>query len=237
MTMAALSLTPKPCTECGSEPIFHHRDYLMLFTNTVAMPFFSSLHEAFSSPRMARQSEPRASLEPRFLDVLAALKLGRYLEAYDSRTLLLDQVLWDEAKARGILVREFRLLGLPIAAFTAQSHDHPRIAFSSFPTPPGAPDAIWWIDTKHIMKRKFENLGIPVARGGGAMTRRGAEKIFKSLEAPVIVKPYEGSGSRHTTTHITDEKGLKRAFEVSQQISPMSVVEEELVGAVYRPTV
>jgi cyanophycin synthetase len=69
------------------------------------------------------------------------------------------------------------------------------------------------------------------------MMLRGALKIFRRLNAPVIVKPYEGSGSRHTTTHITDEKGLKRAVEISQQIAPMSVVEEELRGAVYRPTV
>lgn len=234
-----LTLRPRPCAECGSEPVFHQRDYLMLFVNTVATPFFSSFNEWFFAPfKRLGGGVPGSpfSFMPALLDALAALKLGSYLEAYDDKTLLLDQVLWDEAKKRGIAMREFRLFGLPMATFVAQ-HGAQRIAFSSFPVPPGAPGAAWWIDTKNIMKRKFENLGIPVARGGGGMSIGRARKIFKSLVPPVIVKPYEGSASRHTTTHIVDEKGLERAFKVSQQISPMSVVEEELRGAVYRPTV
>ena len=81
------------------------------------------------------------------------------------------------------------------------------------------------------------NQGIPEARGGGAMSWHGAQKIFETLEATDIVKPYEGSGSRHTTPHVMDEKGLKRAFDISQEIVPMSIIEEELRGAVYRPTV
>jgi cyanophycin synthetase len=232
------SLKPKPCVECGSEPVFHHREYLMLFVNTLVMPFFSSLSDSLSSAfKKSPQSERSSfSIMPKFLDILAALRIGRYLEQYDDKTLLLDQVLWDEAKNRGIVMREFRLFGLPLAAFAAEQNGT-RIAFSSFPTAAGAQDAVWWIDTKNILKRKFENLGIPVARGGGAMSWNGAKKIFKKLEAPVIVKPYEGSGSRHTTTHVMDEAGLKRAFDISQQISPMSIVEEELKGAVYRPTV
>ena len=236
--MSAFSLKPKPCAECGSEPVFHHRDYLMLFTNTLAMPFLSSLNDWVAAPFRTRASSSPAqfSLMPFFLDVLASLKLGSYLEAYDGKTLLLDQVLWDEAKARGITMREFRLLNLPIAAFVAEK-DGRKIAFSSFPTPPGVPEAAWWIDTKNILKRKFMNQGIPVARGGGAMSWHGAQKIFASLEAPVIVKPYEGSGSRHTTTHVMDEKGLKRAFDISQEIVPMSIIEEVLRGAVYRPSV
>jgi cyanophycin synthetase len=134
-------------------------------------------------------------------------------------------------------MKEFRLFTLPIAAFTANVPSGGRIAFSSFPVPPGSSSPVWWIDTKHIMKRKFLNLGIPVAAGGAALTKSAALKIFNALSAPVIVKPYEGSGSRHTTTHINTQEELLRAFEVSQQIAAMSVIEEELIGAVYRPTV
>jgi cyanophycin synthetase len=232
------SLKPKPCVECGSEPVFHNREYLMLFVNTVVMPFFSSLNDSLSGAFRDSRHAARDSFSfmPVFLNLLVRARIGSYLENYDDKTLLLDQVLWDEARGRGVTMREFRLFGLPLAAFTAERYGK-RIAFSSFPTPRGAADAAWWIDTKNILKRKFENLGIPVARGGGAMSWNEAKKIFTHLEAPVIVKPYEGSGSRHTTTHIMDETGLKRAFDISQQISPMSIVEEELKGAVYRPTV
>ena len=208
----------------------------MLFVNTVAMPFFSSISDFFSPPRAKAGASHNAWL-PRLLDLFAAAKVGRYMDAYDDKTLLLDQVLWDEARARGVEMKEFRLFGLPIATFVAKTKQGERVAFSSFPVPAGVPEAIWWIDQKQIMKRKFLNRGIPVARGGGALTLGQALTIFRSLEAPVIVKPYEGSGSRHTTTHVVDEAGLKRAFKISQQIAAMSVVEEELRGAVYRPTV
>ncbi|HEV8677634.1 MAG TPA: hypothetical protein VN701_02280 [Candidatus Paceibacterota bacterium] len=230
-------LRPRACAECGSEPVLHSRDYLMLFVNVAAMPFFSSLAEWFFSPFKKTGAESPFSFMPRALDLLAALKLGSYLKQYDSKTLLLDQVLWDEAKRRDIIMREFRLFNLSIATFVASAPGKKRIAFASFPTPAGAPEAAWWIDTKSVMKRKFENLGIPVAAGGAAMTLKGAIKIFRSLASPVIVKPYEGSASRHTTTHITSEEELERAFKVSQEIAPMSVIEEELRGAVYRPTV
>lgn len=227
---------PKPCVECGSEPIFHYRDYMLLIMNTVLVPFFSSFSDAVVRPLRSKE-KVRGTWMPSFYDLLSTLHLGTYLEHYDDKTLLLDQVLWDEAKNRGILMHEFRLFGLPSALFVATVPGGRRIAFSSFPVPPGAGEGVWWIDTKHIMKRKFENLGIPVAKGGGALTLSRAQSLFKNLEAPVIVKPYEGSGSRHTTTHVIDEKELARAFFISQQISPMSVVEEELEGAVYRPTV
>ena len=234
----AFSLKAVPCAECGSDPIAHYPDYIMLFINTVAMPVLASTQEWFFAPlRSVSKGGVNLGLVPLFLDLLATLKIGTYKDAYDDKTLLLDQVLWDEAKTRGIIMREFRLFNIPVATFTAHRPSEQRIAFMSFPTPPGSSEAVWWIDTKHIMKRKFMNRGIPVAAGGGAMTLSQAKHIFARLVPPVIVKPYEGSGSRHTTTHITDEAGLIRAFNISQQIAPMSVVEEELVGAVYRPTV
>lgn len=69
------------------------------------------------------------------------------------------------------------------------------------------------------------------------MTKRGALKLFDTLEKPVIIKPHSGSGSRHTTLHITDEKEFLRAFAVATQVSPTAVIEEELKGSVYRATV
>lgn len=224
----------KPCEECGSEPVFHYRDYAMLVADTAFTPFFSSIGNAALAPFKRRKS--RASWLANFFDLLARAGLGSYLSRYDDKTLLLDQVLWDEAERRGIEMREFRLLGLPIATFTAAKGGK-RVAFSSFPAPPGAPEGAWWIDNKSILKKKLNERGIPTAAGGSALTLRGAKKIFRSLEAPVIVKPYQGSGSRHTTTHIMNEQELEKAFGISQEISPMSVVEEELIGAVYRPTV
>ncbi|HWB34246.1 MAG TPA: hypothetical protein VG753_02940, partial [Candidatus Paceibacterota bacterium] len=165
-----------------------------------------------------------------------ALRLGEFVDAPDDHTLLLDQVLWEEARARGILMREFRLLGLPSASFVATFPSGRTIGFESIPFPPSMAEAAWWIDDKSVMKKKFEALGIPVARGAAAYTKAGALKIFETIDHPVIAKPAHGSGSRHTTTHIKTPEELLRAFAIAKQISPAVVIEEELMGAVYRPT-
>jgi cyanophycin synthetase len=133
-------------------------------------------------------------------------------------------------------MREFRFLGVPTNSFTARFPDGQRIAFESIPFPPGTRPGVWWLDSKAVMKKKFLKRGIPVARGGSAFTLAGAKKIFATIGKPVIAKPFEGSGSRHTTTHIYDEKELERAFRVAKQVSPSVIIEEELRGSVYRPT-
>jgi D-alanine-D-alanine ligase-like ATP-grasp enzyme len=199
-------------------------------------PVFSTLGEAALKPFAPLRRHKRIYWGVYVCALLQKLRLGEFLEAYDERTLLLDQVLWDEAKRRGIIMKEFRFLGSPTASFVATYPAGKKIYFNSFPVPPGSSEGVWWIDNKEVLKKKLHKAGIPVAKGGGSMTKRRAVKIFDSLTSPVIVKPYQGSGSRHTTTHIQTREALERAFLVSQEISPVSIIEEELVGAVYRPT-
>ncbi len=226
----------KPCLECGSEPVYHSRDYVGLILDAVLMPTFTALGESVAKLFTPLRKHKQIYWGYYVCEALHALHLGDFLDWYDDKTLLLDQVLWDEAKARGIVMREFRFLGLPTTSFTARYPNGKKIYFNSFPVPAGSMEGVWWLDNKQILKKKLGKAGIPVARGGGAMTLRGGRKIFKTLEVPIIVKPYAGSGSRHTTTHIKTLEEFERAFEVSQQISPVSIVEEELIGAVYRPT-
>lgn len=169
-------------------------------------------------------------------DLLARLHVGEYLDAPDEKTLLLDHVLWEEASRRNIRMREFRILGLPTSSFVATLPNGTHIQFESIPTPPSLPPGVSWLDNKAVMKKKFSKLGIPVAPGGSALSLAGARRIFKKIGGPVIVKPYEGSASRHTTLHINDQETLEAAFKISSQVSPKSIIEKELRGAVYRPT-
>ncbi len=206
----------------------------MLAIATLAQPLIigaASMGDALT--RHARKPRRRGST---IYDTLAQHGFGEYLDAPDEKTMLLDHVLWDEATARGIRMREFRLLGLPTNSFVAAFPTGEEIQFDSFPVPPGMSMGVWWLDNKSVMKKKFAELNIPVAVGGSAFTLAGAKKIFKKLGGPVIVKPYEGSASRHTTLHINDEEALERAFKISAQVSPKSIIERELKGAVYRPT-
>jgi cyanophycin synthetase len=93
------------------------------------------------------------------------------------------------------------------------------------------------MDEKARLKTEFTKRGLAVAKGGAAKNEKEALTIYRSITPPVIVKPASGSGSRHTILHITDEAELVRAFKVAKQISPIVIVEEELVGPVYRATV
>lgn len=172
-----------------------------------------------------------------FVAACSRAGLATFLDKHDGETQLLAQMLWQEAERRGIRMREMRLFGLARNLFVADLPDGRQLFFTGIPVPPSGAGRVWWLDNKAVMKRKFEKLGIPVARGGSAYSLAGAKRLFRRLEAPVIVKPHSGSGSRHTTLHVQDERSLARAFSVAKQLSPFAVVEEELVGPVYRATV
>ena len=53
----------------------------------------------------------------------------------------------------------------------------------------------------------------------------------------MIVKPRAGSRGRHTTTYVTTEAELKTAFRIAKKLCYWVMVEEQLMGPVYRGTV
>jgi cyanophycin synthetase len=63
-----------------------------------------------------------------------------------------------------------------------------------------------------------------------------ARAWFATASKPVIVKPRLGSRGRHTTTFIYTEDQLREAFTIAKQLCHWVVVEEHLVGSVYRGT-
>src|SRR6185369_2855188 len=152
-------------------------------------------------------------------------------------TPLLAQMLWQEAKARGIPMWEWRLFDLPRNMYIATLPHGKKISFEGIPLIRNGLDRVWWMDDKGVLKKEFKKLGLPVAAGGAYFTERAAQKEFSRLNTTVIVKPGSGSGSRHTTLHINGMDELVRAFRVGKQISPFVVVEEELKGPVFRATV
>lgn len=221
-----------PCLECGGDGIHHRATYLMLALGLVANPIFLSVERLADTLVRGARRTGRGGVS----EWLARAGLAQMLEQPDDKTLLLDQVLWEEAARRGIVMREFRFLGLPTCSFVARFPGGRQIAFESIPFRPELERGAWWIDNKAVMKKKFKALGIPVARGESAYTLAKAKHIFKKIGGTVIAKPAEGSASRHTTLHITDEAALERGFKIAKEVSPLVVIEEELAGSVYRPT-
>ncbi len=217
------------CPDCN-EPTNHTIDYLGALLDTAFLPL-AALTSRFA---VKKYSPNRGKTFVKLYTLLEHLNLGRFLEHYDDKTLLLDQVLWDEAQKRGIIMREFRLFNAPKHLFVATLPQGRVIDFDGVPLP--SMRGVWWINNKSVLKKKLQAKGLPVPRGGSAATLRGARTLFNTLQKPVIVKPSIGSASRHTYMHITTLQSLEAAFASAKKLSPWVMIEEELTGAVYRPT-
>lgn len=223
------------CKECGGDPVFHAMTY---YTILIDDSLRSLMDPGFVGRAVKRIVDPiERRITPRVVEFLMDKGWAQKVERPDEGTQLLALMLWQEADTRGIGVVEFRLFNLPRNIFLAKLPSGRKIVYEGIPLPPRSISREPWLDNKAIMKVKFQKVGLPVAKGGTAKTVREAKNIFRTITPPVIVKPYSGSGSRHTLLHITNEEELARSFAIANQICPAVVVEEELVGPVYRATV
>lgn len=230
-----MSSTPEFCSECGGDAIPHKLTYFNLLMDEIMRPLIAP------GPLLRYLGYAFHDFEqlviPNMMQATVALGIAKKIEEPDEHTMLLALMIWNEAKARGIDMWEWRLFNLPRNLFVATYPNGKRISFEGMPEPKGGNRHVWWMDNKAIFKQKFSKLGFPIATGGSSGTLRYALSIYRRLTPPVIVKPYAGSASRHTTLHIDTEEELTRAYNVATQVAPFAVVEEELYGAVYRATV
>lgn len=229
------SQKPNACADCGEGAIPHELTYWTLLIDEVIRPIVAP------GPILRFVNKSFSGIErfvtPFIYKFLLAVGAAKKLEEPDEHTMLLALMIWNEAKARNIEMWEFRLFNLPRNLFFATYPNGRSIAFEGIPEPVKGNHRAWWMDNKAILKQKFAKLGLPIASGGSTFTKDGALSIYRRLVPPVIVKPYAGSGSRHTVLHIDTEEELVRAFKVATQVAPFAVIEEELVGPVYRATV
>ena len=225
----------RACKECGSEPVDHRLTYILVGMDETMRPLSDP------GPVMRFLMRRILAFERAYTPLLFALfirlGLAKEIATPDERTLLLAKMIWEEANHRGVTMKEVRLFNLPRNMFRAHLPTGKTVIFEGMPLPPEANEQATWMDNKAETKKRFLKAGIPVARGGSAVTFSGALRIYQSITAPVIVKPYSGSGSRHTTLHIQDEDALRKGFESAKQVAPLALIEEELVGPVFRATV
>lgn len=145
------------------------------------------------------------------------------------------RALREEAERRGIDFREFRVNGNHSNHFLARWKGE-QILFEAVPRPKNSPVKDW-MDEKDVMRKAFGKAGIPIANGDVCVRWKTASALFDRLEKPLIVKPHAGSRSRHTTIHIQTREELQEAFKKAKRLSPWIIIEEELVGSLYRGTV
>lgn len=96
------------------------------------------------------------------------------------------------------------------------------------------------VNNKQRTKRFLEKHGFPVAQGSSffVFNRKRIHTYVDRIGFPVVVKPRNGTFSRHVTTHITNHEELDEAIKKVRHYSPTCIVETYLEHmSVYRITV
>ncbi len=147
-----------------------------------------------------------------------------------------SEVIWDEAKKRGIEMQQFTIFGKPIEQYRAKLRGHWHY-FESLPIPPELNVVSYsWMDDKWMLKKFLRKNNIPVAFGRSVASEKNALAAFKEGKPPFIAKPRLGSRGRHTITHIHTEEDLVHAFRIAKKLCRYVIIEEQLFGSVYRGT-
>jgi D-alanine-D-alanine ligase-like ATP-grasp enzyme len=147
-------------------------------------------------------------------------------------------VLATEAVSRGWGVKVMQVFGRQADAYEMTSPSGEKIFFSSLPRLERNADIVaGWIDDKALLKERLSANHVHVSRGKSFSRWEDAEAYFHTVEKPIIVKPRLGSRGRHTTTKVMEVSDFKRAFEIAKQLGRHVVVEEHLIGSVYRATI
>jgi len=235
----------KACQYCGNNPVPHRVYWYNESMNILLTPLrqrilYNPLTRFFKQQRWDRK------FAGFFLSVGEGLKIIRRRNNIAECKVRRAQVLWEEAEKRGIKMEELLLLGRPFDTYVAEKRqeargkrqENHRIIFSGLPRPAGYTNN--WLDLmddKWLLKKKFMENNLPVPAGKSVSSFKEALKVFNSVSHPIIVKPRGGSRGRHTTTFVSTEDELHRAFKIAKQLCYWVMVEEQLSGPVYRATV
>ncbi len=223
----------KKCLYCGNNPTNHTISWISQSMVIMMNPIGAAMARGPVGRGLSRLTQWFFTATFWLFDRFGAVKVNTdKSKAVSFR----GKALWDEAERMGIPFKSFVVLGNPVDIFEAEIKGK-KIKFSGLPRPSHNPNGSdWWLDDKFILKQKLQKAGIPVARGGSFTNYPPLKKMFDILDKPVIIKPRIGSRGRHTTTHITNEAELKAAFDRAKQLCHWVVMEEHLVGSVYRGT-
>lgn len=217
------------CEDCGGAQVNHKAVYISIWLSQMIEPWTNWMGVLIPENKLEWMG-------PILTKILVLLHLGNISNEPKDDDSGRTRVLWEEAIKREIKLREFHLFGIGHDVFLSEYKGEKRF-FDVLPrTKDYNPKGLEWMDNKNDMKIHFRKAGIPVAPGGIVSNTKDAIKMFNSIQKPVIAKPNIGSRSRHTTTHISSEEELIRAFKLAHQLSPFVMIEEELSGYVFRGT-
>lgn len=166
---------------------------------------------------------------------LQSLRIVKF-ESNPNRSQLFNRslIFFDEAKDRGIDIKAVSIFGYYLHDFiyTKDSKIH---GYSHIPVPHRKTSGK--VDDKSYVKKKLDKKSLPVPTGRSFSCKHKAFEYGISLGFPLVVKPQNGSLSKHVTTNIQTEKELKKAVNIAKEYGPHFVVEKYIPGNLYRATV
>lgn len=223
------------CPHCGDLPVNHSKEYWPLVIDSFLTPlhgFLDIIWQKCGAPIKLLCADKHMVTLLRFLTRCGVASRQKATEPQEE---IMFQCMWEEAEKRGIRIEEFVLFhqrrGICVAYYKEKMY-----CFDRLPRPPGISQSLYWMDNKAILKKKLSAQGIPVARGEAVFSLPSLIKVFHHLTKPVVTKPHIGSGCCHVTMHIMTEEEAISAFTIAKELSPFVVIEEQLVGPVYRVT-
>jgi len=222
------------CGACGTSPVNHH---LLLILNLLEETFGRINNKIFNFTNTGIWLKISSAVEKILFNLLSFIGIIRFNT--DSKKVVTgrSELIWEEAKRRSIQMEQIIIFNRPIEYYRAKINGK-FFYFESLPIPPDLPkNGYLWIDDKFTLFKKLKDANIPAPYTEKPLTINGAKKAFRSMRAPVIVKPKNGSRGRHTTTNIQNESELIKAIKIVRKITLFPVIQEHLVGSVYRATV
>jgi hypothetical protein len=235
--MQLQKLQKNKCSACGNNPVNHTAAYFHNTLNVYLEPIVMAMTNNIFIDKVITSLLWVFNYALRLY--IPIFRLFGLISWNNDKTLATSErslVIWEEAEKRNIPMRQLVILGKPVELYEAKIHDK-RVMFESIPKPAKlAHTGDTWMDDKYTLKEKLESEYIPVPHGKSVTSYKEAVTVFNTLRKPVIIKPRLGSRGRHTTTHITTEKDLRVAFESAQRLCRFVIIEEHLLGSVYRGT-
>jgi hypothetical protein len=209
---------PGACADCGNSPVNHLEQYV---ANTLAVWSAEALSRGRGVHFLLTRVGGRVfdSLEQIFLRAGSAMPFASFSRDVKKAATYRSQVVWEEAVRRGIEMQQVVLFGRGTEIYRASLHGR-WFYFQSLPIPIAMRgESAAWLDDKYALKQSLATLGVSAPQSFSAATLAAAVQAFRSLGAPVVVKPRSGSRGRHTTVRVTTEEDLVRAFRSARKLS------------------
>ncbi len=165
------------------------------------------------------------------------LKISKLSDDIDKAKTFRSRVVWEEARRRGIDMKQLVMFGKPLDQYRMK-HNDKIVYFDSLPIPAELLVLQHNWDDKFLLKEELSKKNIPVPSffTFPAFIPTDLNEIFSKFKKPIIVKPRVGSRGRHTVTNIHTLEQFEEAINVAKKICAYLSVEEHLQGDVCRAT-